>query len=147
MELTQDHRDILDEVLKWRRDVRHFRRNPLDPEVLARLRQRMDCAPSVGNARPWRVLQVDSPTMRASVIESFAACNAEAAENYGGQARADYLALKLAGLREAPVHLAVFTDTTVAEGRGLGRHSNAPADEARVHQGRLRRVRVPRAAL
>ena len=123
MELTQDHRDILDEVLKWRRDVRHFQRDPLDPDVLARLRQRMDCAPSVGNARPWRVLQVDSPAMRASVIESFEACNAEAAENYGGQARADYLALKLAGLREAPVHLAVFTDTTVSEGRGLGRQT------------------------
>ncbi|WP_298835410.1 5,6-dimethylbenzimidazole synthase [uncultured Roseobacter sp.] len=123
MKLTQDHRDTLDQVLKWRRDVRHFRREPIAPEVLARLRQRMDCAPSVGNARPWRVLQVDSPAHRASVIASFEACNAAAAAAYTGTAQKDYLALKLAGLREAPVHLAIFTDGAVPEGRGLGRQT------------------------
>lgn len=121
--MTDTHRDALDALLTWRRDVRHFRTDPLDPDLLARLRDRMDHAPSVGNARPWRVMQVDTPALRAQIIASFEACNQEAAQAYEGAARRDYLALKLAGLREAPVHLAVFTDLSVAEGRGLGRQT------------------------
>lgn len=123
MRLTRAHREALAEVLHWRRDVRHFRPDPVAPEVLSRLRAAMDRAPSVGNSRPWRVLQVESPGARARVIESFERCNAQAASSYGTEARADYLALKLAGLREAPVHLAVFTETDPAEGRGLGRQT------------------------
>lgn len=121
MKLSALHRDALEEILTWRRDVRHFRRDPVDPAVLTRLRASMDLAPSVGNARPWRVLQVESAELRARIIDIFETCNARAATSYDGTARTDYLALKLAGLREAPIHLAVFTDEEVAEGRKLGR--------------------------
>lgn len=123
MKLTNEHRGALDDILRWRRDVRHFRTDPIDPAVLQRLRHAMDRAPSVGNARPWRVVRVEDPTARSRIVESFEVCNAQAARAYDHDARADYLALKLAGLREAPVHLAVFTDRAVAEGRGLGRRT------------------------
>lgn len=81
----------------------------------------MDLAPSVGNARPWRVLRVKDPTLRAGVRSEFARCNAAAAAQYDRTTREDYVRLKLAGLQEAPEHLAVFTDTAPNEGRGLGR--------------------------
>lgn len=123
MNLTDHHRGALDDILRWRRDVRHFRKDPLDRAVLDRLCRTMDSAPSVGNARPWRVLQVESAELRSRITEIFEACNFEAAGSYDTAARRDYLALKLAGLREAPVHLAVFTDQDVAEGRGLGRRT------------------------
>lgn len=123
MELTEHHRLALEDVLRWRRDVRHFRRDPVDPAVLDRLRRRMDLSPSVGNARPWRVVQVESHDLRARVADDFEACNARAATAYDSDTRRDYLALKLAGLREAPVHLAIFTDEGVEEGRGLGRQT------------------------
>ena len=123
MKLTDKHCCALDDILRWRRDVRHFRKDPVDAAVLQRLRHKMDHAPSVGNARPWRVIQVESPTARARVIDIFEACNKDAACSYDAATRRDYVALKLAGLREAPVHLAVFTDQTVAEGRGLGRQT------------------------
>ncbi|MEJ6393642.1 5,6-dimethylbenzimidazole synthase [Gymnodinialimonas sp. 2305UL16-5] len=121
MKLTDHHRTALDEILTWRRDVRHFRRDPIDAAQMGRLRQAMDRAPSVGNARPWRVLQVEDAKARGQIIRIFETCNAEAADTYAPPERRDYLALKLAGLREAPVHLAVFTDAAVTEGRGLGR--------------------------
>jgi len=121
MKFCDHHRDTLDEILRWRRDVRHFQRDPVDPAVMTRLRQAMDHAPSVGNARPWRVIQVDSVDVRAQIVTIFESCNSAAAKGYDGNARDDYLALKLAGLREAPIHLAVFTDSGVGEGRGLGR--------------------------
>ncbi|SER86979.1 cob(II)yrinic acid a,c-diamide reductase [Tranquillimonas rosea] len=81
----------------------------------------MDFSPSVGNSRPWRVLQVESHDARARIADNFEDCNARAAASYDSDARRDYLALKLAGLREAPIHIAVFTDEGVEEGRELGR--------------------------
>ena len=123
MELTQSHRDALRDVLRWRRDVRHFRTDPVPPETLDRLRTAMDLAPSVGNARPWRVLHVTTPALRAGVIANFEAANARAAAIYDDDKRARYDALKLAGLRDAPVHLAVFTQTAPKAGHGLGRQS------------------------
>lgn len=123
MKLTDRHIEALDDIFRWRRDVRHFRPDPIDPSVLDRLRRSMEHAPSVGNARPWRIMQVNSADRRSRIIEIFEACNAEAADTYDSETRRDYLSLKLAGLREAPVHLAVFTDQNVAEGRGLGRRT------------------------
>ena len=57
MQFTPDQASQLEEILRWRRDVRHFRTDPLPEETLDRLRQAMDYAPSVGNARPWRVIR------------------------------------------------------------------------------------------
>lgn len=123
MELTQDHRDALRDVLRWRRDVRHFLPDPIDAAVLDRLRAAMDFAPSVGNARPWRVMQVTTPALREAVIANFEAANAEAAAIYTDAKRANYNKLKLAGLHVAPVHLAVFTKSDPKAGHGLGRQT------------------------
>lgn len=123
MDLTHDHRDALRDVLHWRRDVRHFLPDPIPDEILMRLRVAMDLAPSVGNARPWRVLQVDSPALRAGIIANFRDANAQAGAIYADEKRADYNALKLAGLNDAPVHLAVFTAQDPVEGLGLGRQT------------------------
>lgn len=123
MHLSQAHRDALQDILLWRRDVRHFLPNPVPQEVLDRLRKSMDFAPSVGNARPWRVLHVKSPERRNAVIANFEAANAEASKLYQDKKRASYNALKLAGLREAPVHLAIFTETDPEAGHGLGRQT------------------------
>jgi 5,6-dimethylbenzimidazole synthase len=101
MKLSDHHIDALNDILKWRRDVRHFHRDPIDPAVLDRLRRSMESAPSVGNARPWRVIQVNSASHRSRIVEIFEVCNSEAADTYDSKTRHDYLALKLAGLREA----------------------------------------------
>lgn len=123
MELTQSHRDALADILRWRRDVRHFLPDPVGEEVLDRLRNAMQHAPSVGNARPWRVLEVDDTAKRAAITANFEAANAVAAAQYSAEKRAAYNKLKLAGLREAPIHLAIFTETAPAAGHGLGRQT------------------------
>jgi len=123
MELTQAHRDALQDILLWRRDVRHFLPDPVSQDVLDRLRKSMDFAPSVGNARPWRVLHVKSANRRAAVLRNFEEANEKAAELYQDDQRTAYNALKLAGLREAPIHLAIFTETEPEAGHGLGRQT------------------------
>lgn len=123
MVFDEEHRSVLHHLLKWRRDIRHFKPDPVDGAVLADLQATMALAPSVGNARPWRVLRIESPELRAAVRENFEAANQDAAALYeGAQARA-YHALKLAGLDMAPVQLAVFTEMSPTEGHGLGRQT------------------------
>ena len=110
-------------ILHWRRDVRHFRPDPVDDGVLKRLRQAMELAPSVGNARPWRVLRVTDQALRAAVRADFQRCNSQAAAGYSAKKHAAYVALKLAGLDIAPVQLAIFTLADPSEGHSLGRQT------------------------
>ncbi|WP_305987349.1 5,6-dimethylbenzimidazole synthase [Roseibium sp. MMSF_3544] len=108
-------------LLKWRRDVRRFRTVPLPDGVLNHLLTLADLAPSVGNSQPWRIVVVDSPEKRANVIASFEAENDAAARQYEPEKARHYRELKLSGLRNAPIHLAVFSDEDPAQGAGLGR--------------------------
>lgn len=113
----------LDALFAWRRDVRRFRSDPVDPDRLDACLAAAHRAPSVGNSRPWRFVRVSDPGRRDAVLASFGRCNAAAAETYDVDRAASYRALKLAGLREAPVHLAAFCDTATETGLGLGRAS------------------------
>lgn len=108
-------------LLRWRRDVRRFRTDPIDPADLSHLLALADMAPSVGNSQPWRIVQVNSPDKRARIAASFEAENTVARGIYANEKAEQYRKLKLAGLKEAPVHLAVFSDTDPAQGHGLGR--------------------------
>lgn len=111
------------DLVLWRRDVRRFRSDPVDERLLDNLIELATHAPSVGLSQPWRFVKVKSAERRAAVWQSFAAANARALKGYEGERRATYVGLKLAGLKEAPVHLAVFSDETTLAGGGLGRQT------------------------
>jgi 5,6-dimethylbenzimidazole synthase len=113
----------LRDLLVWRRDVRCFRRDPLPADTLERLIDVACLAPSVGLSQPWRFVIVDDPVRRAAVRENFEQCNAEALTAQAPQRAAAYARLKLAGLDDAPSHLAVFADRSTTQGHGLGRHT------------------------
>jgi 5,6-dimethylbenzimidazole synthase len=117
--------DELDDLLIWRRDVRHFDTRPLDAGLLDTLLDRASLAPSVGNSQPWRFVRVVTPKRRAAIIAHVEAENARAAGLYVDEARAAYDALKLHGLNEAPEHIAVFCDPAPGAGHGLGRATMA----------------------
>lgn len=110
-------------LLRWRRDVRHFLPDPIPAEAMAHLREAMALAPSVGNARPWRVVQVESPALRQRAREVFRDCNARAATLYQGRRRQQYDALKLEGMEIAPLQLAIFCLDDPQAGHGLGRQT------------------------
>jgi 5,6-dimethylbenzimidazole synthase len=109
------------ELLRWRRDVRHFRADPIAPEIVEELVLGASLAPSVGYSQPWRFVSVESAERRAAIAANFERCNAHALDSYEDERRAGYARLKLAGLREAPVHLAAFCDEAGEAGSGLGR--------------------------
>lgn len=116
-------RTRLHDLLVWRRDVRRFRPDPLPTGMLDRLIETACLAPSVGLSQPWRFVIVDDSVRRQAVIENFEICNADALKSYSGERAARYATLKLAGLKEAPCHLAVFADRATDTGHGLGRRT------------------------
>jgi 5,6-dimethylbenzimidazole synthase len=110
----------LRELFQWRRDIRQFRGEPVPAILLEELLEIAGLTPSVGLSEPWRFVTVDDPSRRAAVRASFEACNARALAGQGNRA-ASYARLKLAGLDEAPCHLAVFVVPDPEQGGGLGR--------------------------
>lgn len=117
-----DHvfRRQLHELFVWRRDVRRFRPDPLPDRMLEQLIEVACLSPSVGLSQPWRFVIVEEKDRRRAVIEDFKVCNADALHSYSGERATRYAALKLAGLEEAPGHLAVFAEKAGAIGHGLG---------------------------
>jgi 5,6-dimethylbenzimidazole synthase len=122
-DFDEDFRAKLAELFAWRRDVRRFRTDPLPPALIDRLLDLTCLAPSVGNAQPWRFVSVESGPRRAAIIGDFERANAEAARLYHDEQAALYARLKLAGLKTAPLHLAVFCDENPPQGAGLGRQT------------------------
>jgi 5,6-dimethylbenzimidazole synthase len=118
-----EFRRRLRELFVWRRDVRRFQRDPLPAGAIERLIETACLSPSVGLSQPWRFVIVDDPTRRAGVIAEFKSCNADALASYAGERAVHYAKLKLAGLEEAPAHLAVFADRATDIGHGLGRRT------------------------
>lgn len=113
----------LDALFRWRRDVRRFRRDALPAGLLDRLLATANTAPSVGLSQPWRFVTVDDPARRVAVRADFEACNAAALATQDGTRAANYARLKLAGLEQAPCHVAVFVEPDPAQGHGLGRRT------------------------
>jgi 5,6-dimethylbenzimidazole synthase len=116
-----DFQDRLRTLFAWRRDVRRFDRAPLPPGTLERLVSLATFAPSVGLSEPWRFVAVDDSARRAAIRSNFADCNAQALSTQNADRAGLYARLKLAGLDEAPAHLAVFADRGTTQGHGLGR--------------------------
>lgn len=114
-------RDEFEALLAWRRDVRHFKTDPVPPDVVEHLLDLTCLAPSVGNAQPWRFVSVDAPARREGIIANFQKANEAALSCYAGERAELYARLKLAGLKESPRHFAVFCDEATEQGAGLGR--------------------------
>lgn len=117
----ESFRQSFAELLSWRRDVRRFLTDPVEPALLGAVLDLACLAPSVGNSQPWRFVSVESPERRSEIRANFEDCNARALGGYNGEKAALYAGLKLSGLAEAPVHLAVFADEETEAGAGLGR--------------------------
>lgn len=54
-------------VIAERRDMRHFRSDPVDADVLARLLAAAHQAPSVGLMQPWRFVRITDPALRQGI--------------------------------------------------------------------------------
>ena len=120
-EFDSAFRELLYDLLKWRRDVRRFKRDALPEGAVERLIGLACLSPSVGLSEPWRFVIVEDACARAAIRSCFEACNKDALVTQTPDRTALYARLKLAGLDDAPCQIAVFADRSTAQGAGLGR--------------------------
>lgn len=129
-EFTPQQIDTVYQVIAARRDMRHFRPDPLDEALLVRLLQAAHCAPSVGYMQPWRFIRVRSADLRMRMLALVEAERLETARALG-ERQQEFLRLKVEGLREcAEVFVAAL-----CEGRGphvFGRRTMPEMDLASV---------------
>lgn len=119
--MDRDFRNQLGQLFRLRRDVRSFRRESLPESTMHDLIEAACLAPSVGLSQPWRFVSVSSAARRSAVIKEFELQNEIAAKQQDETSSTNYRKLKLAGLRDAPEHLAVMVQNDPRQGRGLGR--------------------------
>ncbi len=110
----------LEALFQWRRDVRRFETTSVPERLVSQVIRAAATAPSVGLSEPWRFVRVGSAAARKAVATNFEEMNALALAAQPTDKRALYARLKLAGLRDAPVQLAVFSDEGSPQGGGLG---------------------------
>lgn len=119
-EFSTDFQSELHDLMRWRRDVRRFRTDPVDEAVLRDCLDTFRLSPSVGLSEPWRVIRVRSGAARAAALANFRLANEQALAGYDGEKALLYSTLKLSGMQEAPVQLAIFCDESTDKGAGLG---------------------------
>ncbi len=112
-----------------RRDVRsQFLETPLPDDLVWRLLSAAHSAPSVGFMQPWNFTLVHEGETRDRVWKAFAKANEEAAQMFEGEKQAQYRALKLEGIRTAPLNICVTCDPTRGGKVVLGRTHNMRMD-------------------
>lgn len=117
---SDEFQSDLEDLMRWRRDVRRFRTDPVDEALLTQCLDAFLMAPSVGLSEPWRVIRVESDGARAAALKNFKAANAQALKGYSGDKAQLYAGLKLSGMEDAPVQLAIYCDEATDKGAGLG---------------------------
>ena len=120
---SDQFREQFRDLLRWRRDVRRFKPDPLPAGLLEEILNLTRFAPSVGLSESWRYVRINRLEIRTAIREDFEKANARALAGYSGEQAALYAQLKLSGLDSAPVHLAAFADRSTTQGSGLGRHT------------------------
>jgi 5,6-dimethylbenzimidazole synthase len=82
-----------------RRDMRHFKPDPIDANALERLLNAAHCAPSVGLMQPWRFIRITGRALRERIhrlVEEERVRTAEAL----GERHDEFMRLKVQGVLE-----------------------------------------------
>ena len=122
-------REAIYRAIETRRDVRdQFLADPLPDDLVGRLLKAAHHAPSVGFMQPWNFILVRDATVRQAAFEAFDRANGEAALMFEGERRDHYRALKLEGIRKAPLSICITSDPDRAGPVVLGRTHNPRMD-------------------
>ncbi|MFM8340823.1 MAG: 5,6-dimethylbenzimidazole synthase [Methylomonas sp.] len=96
---NQQDKDAIYRVIAERRDMRHFRSDPVPAEILARLLQAAHFAPSVGFMQPWRFIRITDHHLRQQIhnlVEAERIATAQAL----AEREDEFMRLKVEGIRE-----------------------------------------------
>lgn len=124
----ESDRDSFYMAVLGRRDVRRFRPDELESDVLMRVLSAAHAAPSVGHSQPWRFVVVrDAATRDRAALMADREWRRQAA-TLGDEPGRQMLDLQLHGIRDAPVGVVVCCDRRTAAQGVLGRATYVDAD-------------------
>jgi len=104
----------LDDILKARRDTRHFRNDAVPDEVIEKALQAGHWAPSVGLTDATRYFLIKSAEVKGAIKELFLDYNKKAEElTDNPEQKEHYKSLKLEAIEEAPIGLIIAYDRAV----------------------------------
>lgn len=100
---------VLQEIILHRRDVRgnRFVDKPVEQSVIDQLLKAALHAPSVGYSQPWEFVLIRDHAIRQQVKNSFDSSNT-AAQPVFGDRQEQYSRLRLEGIMESAINMAVF---------------------------------------
>ena len=106
---TDDTKRLL-EIMKARRDVRgnRFVSTPVEDNKLSMILEAGISAPSVGYSQPWKFVIIKDGNIKENILKNFEDENDKAKEIF--KDRELYTKLKLEGIKEAPINIAVLYD-------------------------------------
>ena len=107
---NQEEADLLLDIMLNRRDVRgnRFSDRPIEEEKIRQILLAAVNAPSVGFSQPWEFVLVKSSEIKQQIKESFNQETAKASGLFEGEKQREYNRLKLEGIFEAPLNIAIF---------------------------------------
>ncbi len=100
----------LNDIIRLRRDVRgnNFLPKPIPDDVLDNILSSVSLAPSVGYSQPWEMVLITDSKVKAQIVANHIEENQKAKRQFSSEKQQQYAQLKLEGILEAPINLAVF---------------------------------------
>lgn len=113
----------LDDIIRHRRDIRgnNFLNTPIEQDIIDKILLSASLAPSVGYSQPWEFVLIEDEQTKALIVDSHKRENQRAAALYSDDKKSLYTQLKLEGIKESPINLAVFYKPSTQP--VLGQHS------------------------
>jgi 5,6-dimethylbenzimidazole synthase len=109
-QFTANEQQSLAEIIYHRRDIRgnNFLNTPLPQPILDKILQAAALAPSVGLSQPWEFVIVRDNQTKQRIADNHQHENELAEEKFNDVQKQLYRQLKLEGIKEAPINIAVF---------------------------------------
>ena len=107
------------QIMKARRDVRgnRFINKEIGKENLEMILEAGLTAPSVGYSQPWKFVVIKDTTIKENILKNFEEENTKAKEIF--KTKELYTKLKLEGIKEAPINIAVLYERSDEEILGM----------------------------
>jgi 5,6-dimethylbenzimidazole synthase len=109
-EFSENDSKLLEEIMLHRRDVRgnRFLDKPIDQASIDKILFAAINAPSVGFSQPWEFVVVTDKDRKNAIKKNFDSSQIKEKKLFSEQQQQQYSQLKLEGIHEAPVNIAVF---------------------------------------
>ncbi len=107
---NNSEQQALEDIIAHRRDIRgnNFKNTPIPQALIDKIFLSAALAPSVGFSQPWEFVVIRDSKTKNLIAENHQVENEKAKIKFSSEKQKIYQQLKLEGIKEAPINIAVF---------------------------------------